>query len=96
MPVISDYWTGLDEFFELGSEILVAEDSSKVLRYLERISERERRAIGERARARVLGEHTARRRARSLARYIMALKSGADASLRELYADRRRPLLKGA
>jgi spore maturation protein CgeB len=62
-PIISDYWHGLDSFFEPGEEILVARGSEDTLGWLLSIGEAERRQIGERARARVLTGHTARHRA---------------------------------
>ena len=66
VPVVSDWWEGLDAFFEPGREILIAHDGDDVERFLTEITEDERRAIGERARARVLREHTAARRAAEL------------------------------
>jgi spore maturation protein CgeB len=65
VPVISDWWEGLDAFFEPGREILIAADCDDVLRHLA-LSEAERSSIGRAARARVLREHTAERRAREL------------------------------
>ena len=44
-----------------------------VLQYLRDIPERERRALGQRARARVLREHTAARRAEELEAYALSL-----------------------
>ena len=69
-PIISDYWPGLETFFELDREILTASSADEVLRYLSEISETDRRAIGERARKRVLAEHTAERRAIELEEYV--------------------------
>jgi spore maturation protein CgeB len=66
VPVISDTWPGLDRFFVPGEEILLAERSEDVVEALTEIDDRERRAIGERARARVLREHTAERRVEQL------------------------------
>lgn len=66
VPVISDYWTGLESLFDIGAEILVARSPEDVLRILGDTPEAERRALGERARARVLAEHTAACRARQL------------------------------
>lgn len=74
VPVISDYWDGLDELFRFGQEILVARDTADVLRYLREIPEEERQAIGERARARVLSEHTAAHRAEELERYAQGAR----------------------
>jgi spore maturation protein CgeB len=69
-PIISDYWPGLETFFELKREILTASSADEVLHYLSEISETDRRAIGERARKRVLAEHTAERRAIELEEYV--------------------------
>lgn len=68
-PIISDYWPGLEEFFRSGEEILVARRAADTLGYLRDIGERERRAIGMRARERVLSAHTARHRAEQLERH---------------------------
>lgn len=72
-PIISDYWEGLDTFFTPGEEILVARSSNDVLRYLRELPDDDRRAIGERARARVLAEHTAAHRAAELEGYACDL-----------------------
>ena len=69
-PIISDYWPGLETFFELNREILTASSADEVLHYLSEISEHDRHAIGERARKRVLAEHTAERRAIELEEYV--------------------------
>ena len=69
-PIVSDYWPGLETFFELDREILTASAANDVLRYLNEISETDRRTIGRRARDRVLSEHTAERRAIELEQYV--------------------------
>jgi spore maturation protein CgeB len=71
--VISDPWDGLDEVFSIGSEILVARTSQESLEYLHDVTDEERVAIGQRARARVLREHTAERRAEQLENYASEL-----------------------
>ena len=65
VPVISDRWDGLEAFFVPGREILIAESAADVERHLA-LDEEERRAIGARARGRVLAEHTVERRAQEL------------------------------
>jgi spore maturation protein CgeB len=70
VPVISDGWPGLEQFFEPGREILLADDASQVLACLRDIPDSERRAIADRARARVLASHTAAHRARELEGYV--------------------------
>ncbi len=72
-PIISDYWDGLDAFFDPGTEILVSYSAEDTLRYLRETSEEERRAVGEQARIRVLAGHTAAHRARELEGYVNAL-----------------------
>ncbi len=69
-PIISDSWPGLEEFFTPGEEILVASRTEDVLEMLRGIPEAERRSIGERARERVLGAHTAAHRAAELVSFI--------------------------
>jgi spore maturation protein CgeB len=75
-PIISDDWPGLDEIFEPEREILIARTPRDVLRWLREMSDAERRAIGERARRRVLREHTAARRAGELEGYVRAVLAG--------------------
>ncbi|MCL4369917.1 MAG: glycosyltransferase [Chloroflexi bacterium] len=56
--IVSDRWEGLGDVFEVGQEVLVAQDEDSIVRLLEGLSDEEAREIGERARARVLREHT--------------------------------------
>jgi len=69
-PIISDWWDGLDEFFCPGREILVAEGSDEVLRYLRELPEDHRSDLARNARARVLASHTADHRAATLETYV--------------------------
>jgi spore maturation protein CgeB len=62
VPVISDRWEGLEEIFAPDEEILIADEATDVVDFLTEVGEPERAAIGERARQRVLAEHTAARR----------------------------------
>jgi spore maturation protein CgeB len=73
LPIISDYWQGIETIFEIGKEILIADSSDEVLRYLREMPETERRAIGQNARTRVLAEHTAAHRAAQLEQYVLEL-----------------------
>lgn len=82
VPVISDAWPGLDEFFEPGEEILVARSAEEVLCILRELPERERIAIGRRARKRVLARHTAAHRAEALERYARELTSSSGEEVR--------------
>jgi spore maturation protein CgeB len=69
-PIISDYWTGLETFFELGNEILTANSPEEVLTYLNEIPEKDRRKMSERARLRVLASHTSEQRVLELESYV--------------------------
>jgi spore maturation protein CgeB len=71
VPIISDYWPGLEEIFEPEREILLATSSDDMLRYVRETAEAERRKIAGRARARVLRQHTSWRRAAQLERYAL-------------------------
>ena len=72
-PIITDEWEGLEAFFTPGEEILIARSSEDTLAFLQELPEAERRRIGQRARARVLSEHTAKHRALELERYALEL-----------------------
>ncbi|HWM94048.1 MAG TPA: glycosyltransferase [Thermoanaerobaculia bacterium] len=74
-PIVSDSWPGLEGIFKIGEEILIARTSTEVLQYLRDVPERERRALGERARARVMSQHTAAHRAEELEGYALCLLS---------------------
>jgi spore maturation protein CgeB len=73
VPVITDRWPGLEEFFEPGREIFVADGPDDVVRLLRGVDAAERATVGARARRRVLAEHTAVRRAEQLVREVAAL-----------------------
>jgi len=70
VPIITDYWEGLDSYFKIGTEILVANDSEDVLRILKDVDEGKRRAIAGAARNRVRREHEAQTRIARLESYI--------------------------
>lgn len=74
-PIISDSWEGLDTLFEPRTEILLPRSSRETLELLVDMDERERRRIGERARARVLQQHTSARRAQELIAHVHASRS---------------------
>ncbi|MDP9068042.1 MAG: glycosyltransferase [Actinomycetota bacterium] len=76
VPVISDAWPGLEEFFVLGEEILIAGSAEETLQHVCSTSDEERREIGERARQRVLNEHTAEHRVRELETYVDEVRRG--------------------
>jgi spore maturation protein CgeB len=85
--VISDPWEGLSSFFVPGREILIARSTREALAILREMPERDRLAMGRRARERVLTEHSAERRAEALERYIREIP--ARESVRQSASARR-------
>jgi len=76
VPVLSDSWDGLADFFEPGREILIASDTGDVLAALD-LDDRALAAIGAAARERVLRDHTSARRAQQLVTTLRGLGVGA-------------------
>lgn len=70
VPVISDYWDGLDELFEFGKEIFVADDAAEVIDLLKTATPETCLQMGEAARKRILANHTATHRAEELLAYF--------------------------
>lgn len=70
VPIISDFWNGIDSIFEINKEILIAGTSEDVLECFNSISEEERKQIGENARKKVMKFHTAKARAKQLESYV--------------------------
>jgi spore maturation protein CgeB len=64
--LITDWWVGIESFFEPGREILVARDGAEVAALLRGLTPERARAIGEAAYRRVLAEHTYAARVRTL------------------------------
>jgi spore maturation protein CgeB len=75
-PVISDEWCGIDTLFTPGEEILLAESPAEVLAFLREIPDGARRSMGEKARQRVLAQHTAAHRAAELVGYLEEVAAG--------------------
>jgi spore maturation protein CgeB len=65
VPIVTDAWPGLAEFFAPGLEILVEDTLARL-----ELHPDELREIGERARRRVLAEHTAAHRVAELERLV--------------------------
>lgn len=76
-PIISDYWHGLDSFFTLGTEILVANSSQDTLGYLRKMPEEERCRIGERACRKVRSRHTVVHRVAELETFLRESQNSA-------------------
>lgn len=70
VPIVSDYWEGIETFFVPGEEILIARNTKEVKDYFLSLSETERQRIGENARQKVLKSHTAKARAKELEAYV--------------------------
>lgn len=56
--LITDAWTGVDEFFTPGREILVASCAEEIVGYLRSVSASDAAQIGQNMRRRALNEHT--------------------------------------
>lgn len=69
VPVLSDFWVGLDRFFEPNREILIADTTEAALQAID-LPAPQLAEIGRRARERALETHTAECRARELERII--------------------------
>ncbi|MBA1154753.1 glycosyltransferase family protein [Microvirga mediterraneensis] len=65
-PIVSDIWDGIETLLEPGYEILLASKPEEVVDVLATWPEDQRRAMGGRARRRILAEHTAAHRAASM------------------------------
>lgn len=72
-PIISDYWEGLETFFTLDKDLLVACSTEEVRAFLHEISEEERRKIGMGGYRAVISQHTAEQRAIELEGYFQRL-----------------------
>jgi spore maturation protein CgeB len=68
--VVSDAWEGIDLFLQPDEEILIAKDGESVGDLLEGLSEERARAIGRRARLRLLDQHTYAHRAIEVTRFL--------------------------
>jgi spore maturation protein CgeB len=62
--ILSDSWPGLEEFLTPGEEVLLPADEYEVKAILDGISDRDRIRLGQRARERILAEHTSEHRAK--------------------------------
>jgi len=73
-PIVSDRWPGIETVLRPDVELVLADGTADVLRLLRDVPDRERRRIGERARTRVLAEHTAAHRAEEFERHVLAAR----------------------
>ncbi|MEX1049841.1 MAG: glycosyltransferase, partial [Akkermansiaceae bacterium] len=80
-PIISDWWEGIDEFFEPGKEILIARDTEDVIELLRHLPPAEALKVGAAGRRRVLASHTAMHRAGELEAHLEAAAQRSTNSL---------------
>ncbi len=78
--ILSDWWEGLDTFFESNSEILLAETTEEAIDALERSPE-ELTRIGRAAREKVLERHTADARVSDLENILSTFRQCAMAGV---------------
>jgi spore maturation protein CgeB len=77
--LVTDAWEGIELFLEPGREVLVARSGDDVAAHLDALDEPTARAIGERARRRIVSEHTYGHRAREVSA-ILAQRRAAPAA----------------
>lgn len=75
--LITDYWTGIECFFEPGKEILVASGPEELVGYMRGVSEAEAKEIGGNIQARALREHTYALRARQFEEIVANVSAAA-------------------
>jgi spore maturation protein CgeB len=68
--ILSDDWTGLEQFLTPGEEVLLPQDAAETADILTSLSEEERVRIGSRARERILAQHTSEQRAREFEKIV--------------------------
>jgi len=73
-PILSDRWSGIESLLVPHQEILLVDRTLDVLEILRRCGEDERLRIAERARKRILAQHTAAHRAAELEHHAAALQ----------------------
>jgi len=76
-PIISDAWDGLDTLFTPGRDILISRHACDTLEFIRDLPEADRRALGERARSRVLAAHTSAHRAVEFERAVQEARGDA-------------------
>lgn len=64
--IITDYWIGIEEFFEPGKEIIVVKNGEEVEKVISELTPERAKAIGKAAYEKVLAEHTYEHRAELL------------------------------
>jgi spore maturation protein CgeB len=75
-PIVSDRWAGIESLLVPHQEILLVDRTDDVLEILRRFGEDERLRLAERARLRILAEHTAAHRAAEVESHAMERMGG--------------------
>ncbi|HEX7025855.1 MAG TPA: glycosyltransferase [Gammaproteobacteria bacterium] len=78
IPVISDYWVGLETFFKPGVEIMTVQSTIEIIEILDKYTFEECYTIGEMARRRVMENHTCDKRARELVGVLVHVMESRD------------------
>lgn len=68
--IITDYWKGIDQFFEPGKEIIVVKNGEEVAEKLSALTPERAKEIGKAAYEKVLAQHTYQQRAELLEKVI--------------------------
>ena len=79
--IITDFWDGIDAFFEPEKEIWVASDGNEVKNLLEKIDEDLAQGTGDAALAKVLEKHSYKNRARQLTEILTGMGETIDHSM---------------
>jgi spore maturation protein CgeB len=74
VPVISDYWEGIETIFEPGKEILISHSPEQTMQYLLSLSEEERWLIGDNALNKILKYHTSKSRAKQFIKHLQGVR----------------------
>ncbi|MGH9524323.1 MAG: glycosyltransferase family protein, partial [Terriglobales bacterium] len=64
--LITDQWTGIETFFDVGTEILVAASAEEIVGILRAVDAERAHTMGQKMRARALRDHTYALRARQV------------------------------
>jgi spore maturation protein CgeB len=70
VPILSDRWDGLDQLFDDGDEIVIADTIDDALAALDAVDADRRTAMGAALRRRVLTKHTAAERVTQLEQLV--------------------------
>lgn len=81
--LLTDAWEGVDMFLKPGEEVIVVRDGQDVVDVMSRLDDASAKAIGERALARVLAEHTYDQRAVTVDRVLGELAAARRAEAAE-------------